>query len=381
MMEKITLEQMLDIWMEEALLPGDRSNNTVTTYASVVKQIKKHPISRMHMKEIEPAILQAYIDLLSFGGIYPNGKVKKAYSRDYVHAYMAVLQGVFKHSVYPKGYLENNPMQFVEIRKRSREVHLFSDNYIETEAPHLISAQQWKHITAYLKEKKNPALLPMQIAYYAGLRLGEACALTWNDVHLEEQYLIVRRSVHRNGRRKTIEIGPTKNKKPRIVDFGEALKKILIEEKKRQIEAFKKVRDDGVVNYYKEVREESRIYYELHKAKQQEWKKMLADKKMEKGECEELSLVCLRKNGAYESPDAVENMCRAIAKQIKGLKGFHFHMLRHTYTTNLLLLGATPKEMQELLGHSDVNTTMNIYAHATRDSKKNVVRLLDSMGG
>ena len=44
---------------------------------------------------------------------------------------------------------------------------------------------------------------------------------------------------------------------------------------------------------------------------------------------------------------------------------FHFHLLRHTYTTNLLSHGAAPKDVQELLGHSDVSTTMNIYAHAT----------------
>ena len=42
----------------------------------------------------------------------------------------------------------------------------------------------------------------------------------------------------------------------------------------------------------------------------------------------------------------------------------HFHLLRHTFTTNLLTNGAAPKDVQELLGHSDVGTTMNIYAHA-----------------
>ena len=44
---------------------------------------------------------------------------------------------------------------------------------------------------------------------------------------------------------------------------------------------------------------------------------------------------------------------------------FHFHTLRHTYTTNLLSNGAQPKDVQELLGHSDVSTTMNVYAHAS----------------
>lgn len=379
MKNKVTLEQMLDIWIKEELLPGDRSNNTVTTYMSVVTQIKTHPISQMYMKEIEPAILQAYIDLLSFGGVYPNGTLKKAYSRNYIHAYLAVLQGVFQYSVYPKGVLRENPMQFVGIRKRSHEVQLFSDDDMEKESLHLITIKQWKSITNYLERKKNSALLPMQIAYYTGLRLGEVCALTWNDIHLEEQYLTVKRSIHRNGRRKTMEIGSTKSKKPRRVDFGNNLSMILQKEQKRQIEAVKRLKEDSVVNYYKEVREENRIYYELHKTTRQNWSEMRLHNQKETWICEELSLVCTRKNGAYESPDAIENMCRTIARQIEGLEEFHFHMLRHTYTTNLLLLGASPKEMQELLGHSDVNTTMNIYAHATQEAKKEVVKRLDNM--
>ena len=60
---------------------------------------------------------------------------------------------------------------------------------------------------------------------------------------------------------------------------------------------------------------------------------------------------------------------------------FHFHLLRHTYTTNLLSHGAAPKDVQELLGHSDVSTTMNIYAHATREAKRTSTRLLDKVVG
>lgn len=63
------------------------------------------------------------------------------------------------------------------------------------------------------------------------------------------------------------------------------------------------------------------------------------------------------------------------------LEGFHFHTLRHTYTTNLLAGGAQPKEVQELLGHSDVSTTMNVYAHVTREAKKKSAKLLDMVVG
>ena len=48
------------------------------------------------------------------------------------------------------------------------------------------------------------------------------------------------------------------------------------------------------------------------------------------------------------------------------------------YTTNLLAQGAHPKEVQELLGHADVSTTMNVYAHASREAKKQSAKLLDN---
>ncbi len=56
-------------------------------------------------------------------------------------------------------------------------------------------------------------------------------------------------------------------------------------------------------------------------------------------------------------------------------------MLRHTYTSNLLSNGTAPKDVQGLLRRADVSTTMNIYAHATREAKRTSARLLDKVIG
>ena len=74
-------------------------------------------------------------------------------------------------------------------------------------------------------------------------------------------------------------------------------------------------------------------------------------------------------------------MCRSAAKKVDVLDGFHFHCLRHSYTTNLITNGASPKDVQELLGHSDVSTTMNVYAHSNREAKRSSARLLDKVAG
>ncbi|RKJ35638.1 hypothetical protein D7X25_32875 [bacterium 1XD42-8] len=72
----------------------------------------------------------------------------------------------------------------------------------------------------------------------------------------------------------------------------------------------------------------------------------------------EISFVCLRQDGCLETPSTLSIVCRKLAKKLDGLEGFHFHQLRHTYTSNLLSNGVALKDVQELLGHSDVSTTL-----------------------
>ena len=124
------------------------------------------------------------------------------------------------------------------------------------------------------------------------------------------------------------------------------------------------------LNYYKEVREKNRVYYEVYSLPRTE--------EVPEG-YKELSMVCVRQDGAFESPATVSSVCRRARKVMPDLGEFHFHLLRHTFTTNLLTNGAAPKDVQELLGHSDVGTTMNIYAHANRETKRSSARMLDQV--
>jgi integrase len=116
----------------------------------------------------------------------------------------------------------------------------------------------------------------------------------------------------------------------------------------------------------------SRVYYEYYHLDGTE--EIPADYK-------EISFVCLRPDECLELPSTLSIVCRSVAKRLDGFENFHFHQLRHTYTSNLLSNGAAPKDVQELLGHSDVSTTMNVYAHSTRKAKRNSARLLDKVAG
>ena len=163
-------------------------------------------------------------------------------------------------------------MQYIKLKYQTDEVDLFSDDDMDGDIQP-IPREDYERLIEFLQDYNPPAILPIQIAYYAGLRIGEACGLAWQDVNLEEQCLTIRRSIRYDGSRHKNIIGPTKRKKVRIVDFGDTLTEIRI--------------------------------------------------------------------------------------------------------TN----EAAPKDIQELLGHSDVSTTMNVYAHSTRKAKRESARLLDKVAG
>lgn len=371
--DNLTLGQMLDVWAEEDLKTGSLSNGTVGNYLQAVNRIKQHPIGNRKLKTVTSEHLQKFMDLLAFGGEEGNFK-SKGYTIDYIRSFHAVLQQSFRFAVFPKQYITFNPMQYVVMRRKAEEdVDLFSDNDEDAEVINPITPEQYQTLMEYLEERNKPAVLPVQIAYYTGLRLGELCGLSWSDINFEEQYLTVRRSVRYNGARHKTEIGPTKRKKVRIVDFCDTLADILKKAKKEQRKQVFSYGELYQRNYYREVKEKNRIYYELYHLDGTEDIPL---------DYNEIDLVCIRPDGAYEAPATVETALRTARKRLSELDdNFHFHTLRHTYTTNLLSNGAAPKDVQELLGHSDVSTTMNVYAHANREGKRNSARLLDKVVG
>ena len=370
--ENATVGMLLDMWVEEELKPGSLSNGTVMAYQGTVNRIKQHPIGSRKLKTVTADHLQAYMDFLSFGGTNPDGTTAKALSKGYLRLFSAVLQGAFRFAVFPKRLITFNPMQYVVWRGKKEDYDLFSDEDGNTDSTPTLSHEQYLKLEEFLKKKDNPALLPIQIAYYTGLRIGEVCGLTWQDVNIDKQYLTVRRSMRYNGARHKTEIGATKRKKVRTVDFCNTLAAILKAAKTEQHK--NRLQYGGLyhLNYYTEVKEKDRTYYEVYSLPRTD--------EIPEG-YKEISFVCLRPDGAYESPSTVGIMCRTASRKVEGLEGFHFHQLRHTFTSNLLSNGAAPKDVQELLGHADVSTTMNIYAHATREAKRTSARLLDKVVG
>ena len=369
--ENITLGQLLDNWAEEELKTGSLSNGTVGNYLQAIGRIKQHPVSERKLKTITSDHLQKFMDLMSFGGSEGNF-VSKGYSKDYLRSFSAVMHHAFRFAVYPKQFITFNPMDYVVMHYASSDTDIFADENAEKEDTAPITPEMYDMLIAHLSKRSPDAILPVQISYFTGLRIGEVAGLTWQDINLDEQYLTVRRSIRYNGARHTTEIGSTKRGKIRIVDFGDTLTGILRKAKKEQQKNRFRYGMLYQHNYYREVKEKNRIHYEFYH---------LSGEDMIPPDYQEIDFVCRREDGSLELPCTIGDACHSAAKNVPELEGFHFHMLRHTYTTNMLANGAMPKDVQELLGHSDVSTTMNIYAHGSRESKRTSAKLLDKVVG
>jgi integrase len=64
-----------------------------------------------------------------------------------------------------------------------------------------------------------------------------------------------------------------------------------------------------------------------------------------------------------------------------GLEGVRFHDTRHTCVSLLLHLGVAPDVVREIVGHSDIEVTMTIYAHTSLDEKRTALgKLGDALG-
>lgn len=77
--------------------------------------------------------------------------------------------------------------------------------------------------------------------------------------------------------------------------------------------------------------------------------------------------------------DVFANMLLAKKAKQAGLEEIRFHDLRHTAASILLKNGASMKQIQEWLGHSDYGTTANIYSHLDDSSKKAVGTLISNV--
>lgn len=189
-----------------------------------------------------------------------------------------------------------------------------------------------------------------------GVRLGELIGFQWGDINMKKHSVRVRRTVGRL--QKVDEDGNLVAKEP-----GKATTEIVIRSPKsitsqREIPLFDELWD-GLMEYRNR-------QYEVFDAFGIDFN-------------ESTHIFCMPTGKVYD-PRTYEDLFKRTLKAA-ALPGINFHALRHTFATRALEAGMDIKVLSSILGHAQASTTLNLYAHALPDHKRDSMDKMRSFYG
>lgn len=197
-----------------------------------------------------------------------------------------------------------------------------------------LTSEEYMQLSTYCFNKCNISTVAISIGLYAGLRLGEICALQWRDIDLENGIITVNKTVQRVD---SDEEGATKTKLMIFPPKTSSSKRMV-------------VIPDFLTEYLSGFARISNIT-----------EKNLDD-------------YILSKKGNLVDPRNIQRRFKNVCKKL----GFttNFHILRHTFATNCIGQDIDVKTVSELLGHSNISTTLNRYVHPSLEHKKSQINKL-----
>lgn len=284
--QRNTLGEWMRYWLEEYVRPYVRE----TTYATYENQYRTH---------IEPAIGKTALYLLDKEKIqvFVNS-ITPQISTGMVHNVLRLLSSALRIA-QNKGMIVCNPCQEVRLP------------VYKTKEPRVLTVVEQKKLE---RAAEKEGMIEYMLCLYTGLRVGELCALRWENVDFESNILYVRRTAKRvrkiTDRHKTVVVmGAPKTE--------ESMREI-------PIPAF-------LMAYLERIRKE---------------------------------------HGQIFAVDVrtIQQRLHKLTHKV-GLKGVHMHTLRHTFATRCLEVGVGVETLSALLGHSSPNITLSCYAHCTRETK------------
>ena len=286
-----------------------------STYANYSNNIFNHIIPKLgnyYLKELNHKIIQDFLLELSKSGRKDNnGGLAEKTIKDIT----IIIKGSIK-----KGINEDK-IKHIELTfnypKDNKENKLY-----------VLTKREQNKITKYVLENINSRNIGLLISLYSGIRIGELCALKWEDVDFKKNCLTINKTIQRvyikdkkkNISKVIITTPKTKNANREIPinkDFLEILKKV------------KSNKNDYI----------------------------------------------LTGNEKYIEPRTYRKHFSKVLDELR-IKHFNFHSLRHTFATNCISLGVDYKTVSELLGHANVNITLNLYVHPRYSQKKKCIDLV-----
>ena len=326
----ITLNELFDTYMSTKEL----KQSTRTNYMYMYKNYVSNVIGKRRIGSIK------YSDIKKF---YNSLILEKKFKPNSMEIINTILHPVFTMAVRD-GYIRTNPSDGVmaEIKK--------SHNW-EKPKRHALTEEQQALFIDFLTESKtyNHWLPLMTVFLGTGCRVGELIGLTWDDCDFTEGIITINHNlVYRqqdSGKCEMHITTPKTESGKRIVPMFEAVRKALLQEKKEQMRnGFNSTIIDGYsgfvftnrCGYVHNPQTINRAIKRIYTA------------------CNEQEIERAKKE--HRQPVLIPH--------------FSVHNLRHTFCTRFCENETDLKIIQEIMGHSDITTTMNIYNEATKERKQ-----------
>lgn len=351
----MSFSDFMDYWIEHDC-KVDLKQITVANYEKKIKLYIKPTLGSYRLRTIKKDNLQGLLMALYNQGLSINT----------LTVIKGILSKCFDYAVDRK-YISYSPANRLKLpRNQTPETETRSD-------PHIyIPKDKMQEIFARFPEG-TVNHIPLMLGYKCGLRLGEAFALTWDDIDLENKTLTVNHQVQwHQDKSRTAEDKKAANGK---ADCGKgfwyltapkynSVRTIELDDELTELLAREKAKQEKAQGYYGE------FYYHY-----------FVDNKNiinTVGRGDEIHFLTVRESGEYITARTMQHTSRVIHYKMN-FPEFDYHSLRHTHTTMLLEQGAPIKFIQNRLGHKNIEVTLNIYSHLTEDISKQGTAILNKM--
>lgn len=227
-----------------------------------------------------------------------------------------------------KGYITENPKTKVIVPKAKvqyKQTKTTEDFYTKDELNQFL-----QYAEQYSKDLDNGMWYTFfRMLAFVGIRRGEALALTWNDINFKEKTINIDKAL-KVGDNNIPYIGDTKNSNSdRILTLDDITVSIL---KRWKVQQARILLGFG---------------YNVTAPNQ---------------------LLFSKLDNTHLDVSSPRNRLERICKK-NNFKMINIHGFRHTHCSLLFEAGVPMKDVMDRLGHSDIQTTMNIYTHVTKESK------------
>ena len=337
----------LSYWLEN-YCKNNLKYNTIQTYTIIINKYLKNSIGKYKLSTITSVALNSFItDLVN----------KYNHSRTYYKNILKVIKGSFRDACNLYGFIKYNPALTLRLPKMDQ---------LDNDIKHLYTQEEIDLIINRFKDDST-FIASFLTSCYTGMRTGEVFALTWDDIDLDNGIINITHSVY--DKPKDYDgrwyLGSTKTiSGTRTIYISKTLLTALKNFKQRQ-------------DKLKEIFGKDYKYYHLENIHNNCGK--IIDRRiiLNKENEEVINLVFTRDDGTYVGTDITKYPFKIIHNEL-GIKKCRFYDLRGSYATKVLNNGIDIKDVANLLGHRNIETTENYYITSLEDNRKNAVELFDS---